>query len=173
MKCTNNSVTGLPECGFDDPVQGKDFRALSTVLAPVLEASDTVYPRIYIAPHGGDCVGGCSHADIESWIKALVAEAGRLMQHRPLSVFPVMWQWYSGALNNQPLSDIDRRIAMTAPYDAGRRVWWYLLTWRVKITRSSCGHTPSLTLGRTARRSWVASRGVRLQTAPTMAAVSR
>lgn len=119
MKCTNNSVTGLPECGFDDPVQGKDFRALSTVLAPVLEASDTVYPRIYIAPHGGDCVGGCSHADIESWIKALVAEAGRLMQHRPLSVFPVMWQWYSGALNNQPLSDIDRRIAMTAPYDAG------------------------------------------------------
>ena len=117
VKCINSSSGGPPECGFADPVQGKRFRALDTVVQPVADASDALFPRIYISPNGDDCVGGCTAATMTSWIQALVAEASRLMRHRPNSVVPFMWQFYSGPndQNKRPLSDTDRRIAMTAP----------------------------------------------------------
>ena len=41
------------------------------------------------------------------------------MRRRPFSVYAYMWQWYSGPLNKTPLSDADRHVVMTAPYDAG------------------------------------------------------
>jgi hypothetical protein len=125
VKCTN-STNGVPACGFDDPVQRMRFRAFSTVVQPVLDASDAVYPRIYLSPNGDDCrspshPAGCSTAETESWVRALVSEASRLMRHRPRSVYPYMWQWYSGPndANKASLSDADRHIVMTAPYDAG------------------------------------------------------
>jgi hypothetical protein len=126
VKCTNNSRTGVPECGFDDPVQGERFRALATVVQPVLDKSDAVFPRIYLSPNGDDCRQqppapsvGCTPAETAAWIRALVSEAARLMRHRVDSVFPYIWQWYSGPLNADALSDTDRHIVMTAPYDAG------------------------------------------------------
>lgn len=54
-------------------------------------------------------------------MQALVREASRLMKHRKSSVYPYMWQWYSGpdSLKRTPLSDEDRHIVMKNPYEAG------------------------------------------------------
>ena len=89
VQCNNATP---PLCGFDNPSQGARFRRLSSVIQPVLEAADAAFPRIYLAPNGGDVVPPSTPAKTASWVGALVRESVRRMgTSKP--VLPFMWQW--------------------------------------------------------------------------------
>ena len=142
VNCTANASTGAPECGFDDPTQGRRFRALATVVQvphlephhyrdpcgeltvattvqvshlvphyyrepcgeltceltvavavqPVLDASDAVFPRVYLSPNGDDCrsashPAGCSTAEKASWVRA--EPSGGRLPFRPPSLYAI------------------------------------------------------------------------------------
>ena len=109
--CTE--VSGVLQCGYNDPTAGEALRKKNDRLAPVWEASTGIFPSIYVPDNTSDVVA-------DAYVREIVGEGLRvaLLSAEPrCPVYPYMWMYYHGG--KVLLSDGALNSSVASSYNTG------------------------------------------------------